>query len=284
MENEKVSQTPISELNVKKRKEKTNFKFKLSIPNLERSSWFTFYFNRGYFKICYSPFSYFNPRPQIVSNVTSILAILILLYSIATLNFTWYHLMLIPFFIYGFGDFYLSLPFDTGKYDADYPSYGVQTYHPDPFPGKINFPTSLYVQWGDYNFIEFPWSYTWVRTSVMLKDGTWDHETKGNKKDFYEYKKEGKQFFIDYDFTDKYDNQVIPTKVYLEEREWRQRWLKWTGLLSNVRRVIVIEFSKEVGSRKGSWKGGTVGCSYPIMKNESVLECIQRMEKERTFR
>ena len=118
----------------------------------------------------------------------------------------------------------------------------------------------------------------------MLKDGSWEHEVKGDRKDFYELKQQDKQYLINYDFTDKFDGQVIPTKVYVEEREWRQRWLKWTSLFANVRRVIEVSFSKEVGSRKGSWKGGTVGCSYPINKGESALECIKRMEKERTFR
>jgi len=43
------------------------------------------------------------------------------------------------------------------------------------------------------------------------------------------------------------------------------------------------KLSKEVGKEKGSWKGGCVGCSYEILPNETPLECLKRMEKERKF-
>jgi hypothetical protein len=41
--------------------------------------------------------------------------------------------------------------------------------------------------------------------------------------------------------------------------------------------------SKECGERKGSWKGGTLGCSYELLPNETPLDCLKRMEKERKF-
>jgi hypothetical protein len=40
---------------------------------------------------------------------------------------------------------------------------------------------------------------------------------------------------------------------------------------------------KEAGKRKGSWKGGTLGCGYELKKNETPLECLRRMESEREF-
>jgi hypothetical protein len=89
---------------------------------------------------------------------------------------------------------------------------------------------------------------------------------------------------VNYDFLDKSDYTLIPTKVYVEEREWRQHWLKWTSMFAHVRRSIDVHFSKEVGSRKGSWKGGVLGCGYEMKKGESALQCIKRMELERTFR
>lgn len=86
-----------------------------------------------------------------------------------------------------------------------------------------------------------------------------------------------------YDYTDKYDGTVIPCTFWVEEREWRPKWLTWTGLFKDVHRYIEIEFSAEVGRRKGSWKGGCLGCGYDLLPGETPMECIQRMEKERDF-
>lgn len=123
----------------------------------------------------------------------------------------------------------------------------------------------------------------WVRTSILLKDDTWEHETPKKRESFYEDKWKKRQKSWTYDYTDKHDGEVIPTTIYVEEREWRPKWLKWTNLFSKIERTIDVKFSKEVGKRKGSWKGGTVGCGYLILPNEDPLDCLKRMEKEREF-
>jgi hypothetical protein len=47
------------------------------------------------------------------------------------------------------------------------------------------------------------------------------------------------------------------------------------------RKVIDIEFNDEVGERSGSWKGGTIGCSYAMLPTDTIESCLRRMEKER---
>ena len=123
----------------------------------------------------------------------------------------------------------------------------------------------------------------WVRTSILLKDGTWEHETRGNHKDFYKKEWKEKQASWQYDFTDNYDGTIIPTTIYVDEREWRPKWLTWTRLFAQTYKNIDIHFSDEVGKRKGSWKGGTLGCGYGLLPNEQPLDCLKRMEKERKF-
>lgn len=123
----------------------------------------------------------------------------------------------------------------------------------------------------------------WIRTSILLKDDSWESETKGNCKSFYEDSWKEKQKSWTYDYTDKYDGEIIPTTIYVEEREWRPKWLKWTKLFATVARTIDVHFSKECGKKKGSWKGGTIGCSYNLLPNEEPLDCLKRMEKEREF-
>lgn len=123
----------------------------------------------------------------------------------------------------------------------------------------------------------------WIRTSILLKDDTWEHESKLNRKDFFNEHWKQKQKSWTYQYTDKYDGEIIPTTIYVEEREWRPKWLKWTSLFAIVDRTIDVHFSKAVGKRKGSWKGGTIGCGYSLLKNEHPLDCLKRMESERVF-
>lgn len=123
----------------------------------------------------------------------------------------------------------------------------------------------------------------WFRTSVLLKDDTWEQETPKIRKNFYETEQKQKQKSWTYDYTDSYDGEIIPTTIYVYEREWRPKWLIWTKLFAFTRRTIEIDFSKECGKRKGSWKGGTIGCSYELLPNEEPLDCLKRMEKERKF-
>lgn len=285
--------TPKSGIHNNKPNTRYKFQTKFSSRDTEDyNKWFEWGYFKSYFKFQFDCWGYFDPRPQIKSNITSVLVIVTLLISLFTLSFTWFHLLLMPFLFFGYGDFYLSLPFNTGNNnESDNPSYGFYMYHVDPIPGKINFPTMFIWQWGDYNSYDMPWTRTWIRTSILLKSPTehlsplvWEHETKGNHKDFYSDEWKEKQYMIEYDFLDKSDNTYIPTKVYIEEREWRQHWLKWTKFGAHIRRTIDVQFSKEVGSRKGSWKGGTLGCGYLMKKGETALECIKRMEQERTFR
>jgi hypothetical protein len=73
--------------------------------------------------------------------------------------------------------------------------------------------------------------------------------------------------------------------ICVEEREWRWRIFKYVlPWPRKVHRYIEIEFNEEVGDRTGSWKGGTVGCSYSLRPDETPLECLRRMERERRFR
>jgi hypothetical protein len=123
----------------------------------------------------------------------------------------------------------------------------------------------------------------WVRTSILLKDDTWEHETKHTRKSFYEDEWKEKQKSWTYNYIDIYDGEIIPTIIYVEEREWRPKWLKWTSLFNTVNRSIDIHFSKECGKRKGSWKGGTTGCGYIMLPKETALDCLKRMEIERQF-
>ncbi len=71
--------------------------------------------------------------------------------------------------------------------------------------------------------------------------------------------------------------------MYIERREWRWKWFKWLKWPRCVEQTIDITFNKEVGEGSGSHKGGTIGCGYKMLPNESALQCLRRMEVERNF-
>lgn len=54
---------------------------------------------------------------------------------------------------------------------------------------------------------------------------------------------------------------------------WWLRWVPWAGRDSD---RLLIEFSDEMGSEAGSWKGGVVGTSCDAELNESTQDAVQR--------
>lgn len=77
-----------------------------------------------------------------------------------------------------------------------------------------------------------------------------------------------------------YDGEEIVCTSYIMEREWRwgKGWFKWVGWIRRpvIRRVLELNFSKEVGWNKGSWKGGTIGHSIELLPGETPLQAFQR--------
>jgi len=183
-----------------------------------------------------------------------------------------------PLFIFQFifGSFYLTLPWKhnikvEGGHDA--PSYGI-TYHMSAF--QIYYGKKI-------KFIHMPYSYDWVRTSLFLKDGTWEHEVKGSRKTFYEEPWLSKQWQITIPYQHTTPNkEVIDLYItcHITEREWRQKWLKWTKWGAKIKRTVDVEFSDEVGEGRGSWKGGVLGTGFDITKTGKIEDGLKIMEKK----
>ena len=135
---------------------------------------------------------------------------------------------------------------------------------------------------------DLPWMQDWIRTSCLKKDGEWAHETTKNiNMDFWD-KNKWKNILFEEEHPYKYvckdgtiQNRIATINVI--EREWRWKWFKWLKYTKFVRKVIDINFDKEVGERSGSWKGGCTGCSYDMLPNETPHQTLKRMEKERKF-
>jgi hypothetical protein len=218
-----------------------------------KNSWMTFYPGMHKWRFQISPASYFDNRAEIS-------------------------------FSFLYGSFYIHIPFIRSKYDeCDPPSYGFYFYGDGGW-----FPDSICFKYGrKYKFFNLPWSYEWVRTSVYLKTGKWEHETKGNRKEFYDNKWDDKILYETYPYAyilgDK-GSQYTKATVSMYEREWRPKWFKWTKLFSRVSKTIDVKFQDEIGGSVGSYKGGVLGCGYEMKEGETMKGTLIRMMLERKFR
>lgn len=79
---------------------------------------------------------------------------------------------------------------------------------------------------------------------------------------------------------DDYDGQRITATTHIEEREWTfgEGWFRWLRLFrrNKVHRSLAIEFDKEVGPEKGSWKGGMTGHSVEMLPGELHEQAFRR--------
>lgn len=82
-------------------------------------------------------------------------------------------------------------------------------------------------------------------------------------------------------FAEKSDGDLRIATCRTEEREWRHGRGVWRWLLAwkrnKVSRSLSISYSDEVGRRKGSWKGGTLGTGIEFEKGElTPIEAFTR--------
>lgn len=251
-----------------------------------KNDWMAFHpeFRKANFNV--EKAGYFDSRPQMNFTITTGLGLLGLLLS--PLVGLWFAVSMIVVILFiPWGQVYLHLPYDTGINTAETPRWGFSFYGEGT---KI--PDSLIILKGKKSkIINLPWALDWVRTSRMLKDGLWSHERKEDRKrgveiNWWSDEFQAKLWKETHDYTYVLKNGTVQERkatITVEQREWRPRWFRWTSLFNKIRTDIDIEFDQEVGERTGSYKGGTVGCSYELLPGETPVECLYRMQRERTF-
>lgn len=172
----------------------------------------------------------------------------------------------------------------TGGYDSENVRWGFYLY-----PNLHDWQDSCFFfgrkSWRWY----MPWTYEWEMTEhldwnmkpvITQRDGD-----KQNWEIWYpkveQYKKE---YAREFDYTYRLKNgeaQHRIASVTIDRRTWKMRWFPWKKM---VHTSIDVAFNDEVGERTGSWKGGTIGCSYDILSNEDPVTTLRRMESEREFK
>ena len=181
--------------------------------------------------------------------------------------------------------FLFRLPWKNEKWaeECDPPKYGIQVHNSTFWlclggKGNMNGGTKFWT-W-DLPFFTF----IHVKHTVMISGGEMvDSKYLGSNKPYVYYADDPLVLKYQVPYTDSYDGEVVICSYWREYREWRPKWLTWTSLFARKRNYLEIQFDREVGKRKGEWKGGCIGCSYDLLPNETDLECIRRMERERKF-
>ena len=93
---------------------------------------------------------------------------------------------------------------------------------------------------------------------------------------------------LSFEFRD-FDGEQITATTKIEEREWHfgTGWFKWLAWFRapKVSRSLDLRFSAEVGRRKGSWKGGTIGHAIEMRPGELHEAAFRRYcdQNELTF-
>lgn len=140
---------------------------------------------------------------------------------------------------------------------------------------------SCFIPWEDYTFIAW---------RLFNLDGTLYAEQFGSpklsSKEYQDFDK-AKETVPTRSFKFKdFDGEEGIAKCFIEQREWHfgTSWCKWLKYFTRplIRTNIDITYNIEVGERKGSWKGGTIGCGCDIMPGECLEDTFKRhCEKEK---
>lgn len=145
------------------------------------------------------------------------------------------------------------------------------------------------VPWWQRQSVRMPWHSQWVSTELLTLDlggVVWrdDRKNRKNWSDNYDAKKSAeKQNSLVTDYTYVRKNGEVQKRlatVHVTRMAWGFLWLP---LPLKKRTSINVDFDGEVGEGTGSWKGGTLGCGYTMRAEETAMETLRRMERERKF-
>lgn len=141
--------------------------------------------------------------------------------------------------------------------------YGIQA---DSWPGDKMW--SYYFPWMKWRSIEARWLDLAGAISEVVPDRA-DYEARTAAKE--------RAPAMRFSFKD-FDGELIEATVRMEDFVHARGGWAWLERLlpHRVGRRYDIEFSKETGTRKGSWKGGAISCNGPALPGELHLPAFVR--------
>lgn len=189
------------------------------------------------------------------------------------------------------GQAFIKLPLltkalSTGSCSIDNPAYG--------FSWQWGQGSAIHASWGRRSkIVDMPWGLQHIQTEHLNDVGEWQvaptyrlgeqigaDPVKWTAEHPYHY-------MLD-------DGEVQHTIATISRRRaaYGARWFGCGAVSGWLRSImpkkvfesIDVTFADEMGSRRGSWKGGTIGCSYNMKPGETPKHTLMRMQRERTFR
>jgi len=128
--------------------------------------------------------------------------------------------------------------------------------------------------------INMPWQWEIKENKVLTNNMAWkDFDVKNITE-----KKGYKIYRSDYFYTLKSGEvQKVKAKFHVERHRFCWKCFLWLGWPYKERRIIDVSFDKPIGEEVDTWKGGCVGCSFDMKKNELPVQALRRMEREEKF-
>lgn len=189
------------------------------------------------------------------------------------------------------GVFHLKLPFKTSLGEGcDLPCYGFYVMHNqlvmevggkfDKEMGQVSVRRA--VHW-DIPFVSWEFEFHKVITSrgpIDTKVLEQELKAKGEKFPWYMNHPDFKKSTAVKTLNDCDGPIEVEISYCVDIRQWHRKWLP---CLKMKHTDLNMDFDKEMGPRKGSWKGGTVGMSTKIEKGETPEQALDRFALEHEF-
>ena len=133
-------------------------------------------------------------------------------------------------------------------------------------------------------YIKAPWYVTRDKVRWEAADGTWARESKVSPKDANGFRLlhirdwgPVRKYVRRFTYTTRYgDMQSATLTAYRTRVREVRHWLRWLPFAGCDSDGLTIEFTDEMGSERGSWKGGVIGTSLSMVSGETVAQAIDR--------
>jgi len=143
-----------------------------------------------------------------------------------------------------------------------------------PSWGFSLFGNSIHFDWGEKTKIIELWGLDHVRHETLMADGSWQE---GWRPKEGQWQATDVPFFYRSRACERQDGKATLTVM---RGIYRGRLLPFRRKIFT---SVDVEFDCEVGNQRGSWKGGTTGCSEKLKPGETPIECFHRMMRTRNF-
>lgn len=167
------------------------------------------------------------------------------------------------------------------------PSWGFTWYFGPDWGGW----GSIHLHWGTRTkIVNFPWGWHKrkedYRREYLGRDGRW-YDDKLFPHSWIDAAERGPEPWTEahpFPYLTRYGTfQDDITATITRERCHRVYRIFGIATKRVTQHAIKVDFDKEVGSERGSWKGGTVGCSEDMRPGETPKETLMRMRHTRSF-